>query len=222
MRPDGLASSRFGKLAPEIRNRIYELTLARPKPFLIGVNSVQKRLRQGRLKDDIRRDFRGLLLSCRVISAECAQLFYAANTFVFSGSNHKDSADTLEYFSNKIGQVNMAALRQLALNVDVIDTYAYGWGLDRYGFERTKTAKLVRKVQQQAETHSSCLFTIRAAFVDGGHSPVEVDIGVKGGVVLWEESLEKTDRFVAAAGRRKDWLRRELSELRSDLEKTED
>lgn len=131
---DGLASSPLGRLSPEIRNHIYELALTRPVPFLIGINTIVRRLPQARLKDVqyhiLRRESRGLLLSCRGISAECTQFFHAANTFAFTGSKYRFSVDTLESFLNRIGRIDTSALRHVPLAVEVVDS----WELDRFGY----------------------------------------------------------------------------------------
>ncbi|KAK4550145.1 hypothetical protein LTR36_003112 [Oleoguttula mirabilis] len=167
-RPDGLASSPFSKLAPETRNHIYSFALARPEPFLIGSTSVQPRLCQGKRKDATRRDYRGLLLSCRTLSTEGTHLFYAANTFVFAPSGPRDSTEMLDYFSAKIGARNAAALRDIVLKMDVTegeaDVVGESWGLDRCGLMRARAVRLFGEVRRRAKGCPDCLFTIRAAF----------------------------------------------------------
>ncbi|KAK5131412.1 hypothetical protein LTR08_000948 [Meristemomyces frigidus] len=180
---DGLDASPLGTLSPEIRNSIYELVLTRTEPFAIGITSMQTHL--GKRIDKAELGCRGLLLTCKYISAECAQLFYAINRFIVTGSRKKNSFEALEIFSDKIGKLNAAAFRQVMLNVDFIDLL---W--DGQGLSGLKDSILLKQAVRPVETYRDCVFTINVRFTDFHNTLI---IGIKDGVVLWGQVTKDID-----------------------------
>lgn len=75
-----MAASSFGGLPPELRNRIYELTLIAKEPIVVVIRNING-ARGGRLRDKRSGLATGLLRTCKLIHAEAQPVFLGCNTF---------------------------------------------------------------------------------------------------------------------------------------------
>lgn len=190
---DGLASSPLGNLPPELRNRISELALARPKPYVYALQEwIPKRP--------------GLRLCCKTISQECTQLFYAVNTFVFQNCSAFNSLRHLERFTKKIGMLNAAALRNLVLQADLATSL---W--DRSS--RYELVKLIKTTIDESVLYPLRRYTIQAMFrpnlrnLSNRNLITTVDVDVKNGVIGWEKTLKHINDSIFSAASDEDRAR---------------
>ncbi|KAK5131406.1 hypothetical protein LTR08_000942 [Meristemomyces frigidus] len=131
--------SPFGKLSPELRNRIYELVLAREKPYRFNISSyygVKQEIKLPAWKLNTV----ALPSACKSFHGESTALFYAANKFEFN------SAENFKSFCAMIGDKNVAALRDVVVFVG-------GYSVD--GTRITRRANNGRTVAEMAETRAN-------------------------------------------------------------------
>lgn len=109
-----MESSSFSKLAPELRNRIFEMALSYPDPTSIDESCKR------RCKDALRaRNPRALTMTCRKINLDTRSMFFAVNRFSFSTPGyHTPSSVSPQLLANLrvwlrlIGPANAELLRQ--------------------------------------------------------------------------------------------------------------
>ncbi|KAK5124198.1 hypothetical protein LTR85_001901 [Meristemomyces frigidus] len=108
--------SSFGKLAPELRNRIYELALSSADPFHLYMSRTHSRLQQQ--PKTAQRYPLALAATCRAIRAEATALFYGSNTFIFRACPMLSDSDhqLLQDFRSQIGEANATALRTVVFD----------------------------------------------------------------------------------------------------------
>ncbi|PPJ60797.1 hypothetical protein CBER1_02306 [Cercospora berteroae] len=105
----------FRKLAPELRNKIWELVLLREDPILVH-SSIKTQ--KSRTKPD---HLTALLQVCKESKDECSEMFYASNTFVlesFSGATSLD--EDLRRFIRKLGN-NVPLVKRVTISAGTID-----------------------------------------------------------------------------------------------------
>ena len=119
--------SPFGKLAPELRNRIYELVLIRTDPIKLRSSSLRSTPKPPkRLANRLRRNSRrrrhpfALSITCRLMHAECTQLAYARNIFNIPFDTPYSVGVQLQAFRLKIGQKNASSLRNVIFSIQLM------------------------------------------------------------------------------------------------------
>lgn len=106
------------RLPPELRNRIYELVLRSDDTIEIMDNGIVN----GRLalysRDAAESRILALTITCGKVRAECLQLFYSVNTFLFNAqwTLNADKLRCMHIFRRIIGDQNAAALRNVAFS----------------------------------------------------------------------------------------------------------
>lgn len=103
--------SPLGRLAPELRNRIYDFALTSDEPYIIDADRIP--LRQYTAPKQL--NPLGLTSTCKAVYAESIQLFYASNAFVFR-QRACHVPDFLTDFCNTIGKTNTAALKSVIMD----------------------------------------------------------------------------------------------------------
>ncbi|KAK4629645.1 hypothetical protein CLAFUW4_08310 [Fulvia fulva] len=107
--------SPLGSLAPELRNRIYELVLAQDQPVYI----IQTSRAYGKYKQDPHRSRRleiAITQTCRLLRQESTKMFYGFNLFTFAGPGQTAFGNPLNValgFLESIGEVNAFAVREI-------------------------------------------------------------------------------------------------------------
>ena len=108
-----METSYFSRLAPELRNRIYEYALTRDRAFEITIYSDQEGLTQ--VKDTSARHPLGLAMTCRAMREECTELFYSLNTFTVKASNPRRLTKIFDNFRAIIGPRNASSILSVVL-----------------------------------------------------------------------------------------------------------
>jgi len=106
---DRMNSSPFARLAPELRNQIYELVLRGDEPFSIVCEAFNEGPRQDR--DEQQPVPLALPSTCKQMHEECAQLLYSINTFRLRSTSPYHPTTILHIFQDAIGERNASALR---------------------------------------------------------------------------------------------------------------
>ena len=107
-------SSLFGKLPPELRNRIYTLAMSREKTITFAPQSDHPSRRILRPLLPSHRPPQGFSLTaaCRQMRQECSMLFYACNDFAFV-----HGIGSLKAFTRRIRKHNSRALRSVTIKL---------------------------------------------------------------------------------------------------------
>ena len=95
--------SPFSKLAPELRNSVYELVMSDDSPVCITITEDGKRV--ARDVDSSIAHGVALTATCKQMRDECTQLFYACNEFHFT------SVEALDTFCEIIGPLNVKVMQ---------------------------------------------------------------------------------------------------------------
>lgn len=106
-------TSPFAKLAPELRNCIYELVLKSARPFILSGGAYNTHSRKIDYHDQ--RHPLSLAFVCRQIYAECVLIFYNINKFVLLGQPTFGSNNLFPVFRGAIGKVNSEALGSVTM-----------------------------------------------------------------------------------------------------------
>lgn len=146
-------TSPFSKLPPELRNRIYELALRHPQPFVIFRRQADS-IRGAVGSEDGQGEGKSLSLlsTCKAVNMECAQLFYAVNDFTFMDRGAFGARDVRRRFRRTIGDDNAAALRSVSFDVGTSTTYMYRRGT------MLLTRESIYDSVAEAEAHPDCTF----------------------------------------------------------------
>ena len=126
--------SPFGKLPPELRNRVYELVLANNEVFEITTTAFGPDFARPRSTPQyVKMHPVAMTVTCKKMRAECTQLFYSGNTFSFSFTadpcyhgpqNHsKRELWIFSRFRKAIGTLNAAALRSIIIKFPEVSIY---------------------------------------------------------------------------------------------------
>ena len=109
--------SPLAKLAPELRNRIYEIVLKSEKPLKISL-PVRGHKRSTRNSSRKLPTLLSLVATCREVRDEALQMLYASNEFEIQTDHHAHlhQATTFEKFVEQIGTTNAKALRSVRLS----------------------------------------------------------------------------------------------------------
>ncbi|KAK5124197.1 hypothetical protein LTR85_001900 [Meristemomyces frigidus] len=195
-----MENSPFAKLAPELRNRIYELALTLPKRIVIVRRSFSpSTFRQE--PANARYQPLALAMTCRVINEECQQLFYAANAFELRAALHSNGTTTLGGFCETIGGRNSAALR--SVTVDAHEVYLVDPSHIALYSGRLET--LVYGLLQDVGRHATCevylTFMFRSVLArDGTLEEFGVKLDMRSHKQSWDAFLEQMRKELAIRG----------------------
>ncbi|PPJ60798.1 hypothetical protein CBER1_02307 [Cercospora berteroae] len=126
-----MEASRLGKLAPELRNRIWEYAVAQDEPIKLSVFVVPDRVRCKPQSPNITWVFK----TCKQIHEECATMFYANNTFIVESDDFgtcSESSLTMLATQDgpKIQDLSLQGLAALSLPIDApLDRHMYSQDL---------------------------------------------------------------------------------------------
>ena len=156
--------SSFGKLAPELRTRIYELVLIRPDPIKLRSSSLRSTPKPPkRLANRMRRNSRrrrhpfALSITCRLMHAECTQLAYARNIFNIPFDAPYSVGVQLQAFRLKIGPKNASALRNVILSIQLMNRSNFSGPL-------MESIKALQELQGNAKTQ--CELRVQLTLID--------------------------------------------------------
>lgn len=106
-------SSQLGRLAAELRMRIYELVLIHNEPMDLTISDGVVRMQRGHC---LQRQVSSLFSVCRQTHNECSHLLYSANSFRFNTSIiGEDKIMPMSRFMAVIGEANSTSLRQVTV-----------------------------------------------------------------------------------------------------------
>lgn len=138
-------ASPLNRLAPELRNRIFELALSQQLPIRI-TNHIRDSRKSGLLRFEKSDRYGGkfyksplqptaLTRTCKQLHSETARLFYALNWFIISAGEFSPTEDPataaknavapLRRFEATIGAKNAGALRDVMLDLDNLLDYEH-------------------------------------------------------------------------------------------------
>lgn len=125
-----MENSRLSKLAPELRNRIYELVVAQQNPIEVSLMSLNDDMKAPYKWEIIQLSYFALTQTCKAIRSETLQLFYAHSTFVLRDFRHPTICPLRVVAYNFLKRVGTASagLARKAI-VDVGDLYRLSHGI---------------------------------------------------------------------------------------------
>ncbi|KAK5124133.1 hypothetical protein LTR85_001836 [Meristemomyces frigidus] len=124
-RMESVESSRFGKLAPELRNHIYELALTHDKPYGIRAGPSYGGLRL--VPQNGLMNLPALTATCRAIRRESTALFYAHNTFELEITERDPAryASAIDDILTMNSATNKAVLSSVTLDIGRLEENKY-------------------------------------------------------------------------------------------------
>ncbi|KAK4550143.1 hypothetical protein LTR36_003110 [Oleoguttula mirabilis] len=194
-----MENSTFGKLAPELRNRIYELVLALEDEFVLKVSDIDDCLR--RHPKAVQSAPLALTATCKSVRAEATPLFYATNTFVICARplQGEDGVALLEEFRQRIGQANAVVLHSVVIDAGKLAKDA-------------PPCRLLSAILANSAENPACTMKVRAHFrLDTQHNTeyfrLQLDVRRLGGT--GKDARQKIEAKVLTAR-----LRREAEAVR--------
>ena len=196
-----MEASPFVTLAPELRNRIYDLALSEYEAIIIDKDYRKDGIYVVYPKQSMSLFLRGLALTytCKQLREECTRLFYACNKFVVD-----DGLSILDKFVAMIGEQNAKALGSVELRY--LGTVDFEWdngGPDDCIKCANKLAALRRRTKQQgwSEVRATVKIFGRGSFrilgfdvVDLGEPWDELEASLRHGVQGLNEGDTRTIR----------------------------
>lgn len=113
-------ASPFGKLPPELRNRIYELSFSQsPRTLVLRDNSKGRSSTTDRQRKKPKKSaaFPALIQICRAIRQESTQLYYANVRLDFHAEGATQARALFARFRKSIGKPNASALRTVGFRL---------------------------------------------------------------------------------------------------------
>ncbi|KAK4890103.1 hypothetical protein LTR27_011209 [Elasticomyces elasticus] len=127
-----MASSSLFKLSAELRNCIYELALNQHQPINISAKTYHPSVDKVVLTCTSAIPWpTALIMTCKEISDETAQMYYANQTFVFSCTNinvtgaFATQVAVAEAFLHQIGPHNRLGLRSIRFEASTLHSFEY-------------------------------------------------------------------------------------------------
>ena len=198
-----MEKSPYERLAPELRNRIYELALRCERPLEISHFPSA----HGGYWREMSRQINGLALAltCKRVHEEAAWLFYAINTFFFFHDTTKNGIANLRAFRGVIGTVNSSAMRSVVI--------------DRAISKASPDEPFLQQLCDEAKIHPDCALVLDTAIRYWPTQALLMSLRLKLGFgrseYLWDAAIEDMKKRSEEAVT--SWKRQELEEVHAYL-----
>ena len=161
--------SRLGKLAAELRIRIYEMVLVQNEPIYL-LKTVKG---LSRFSPNQQPQILSLLSVCRQTQQECAGLFYSQNSFTLPQPTMNGFGHSLKSFIAAIGSRNVDSLRKVTVQMNATHKYE---GFRNSGHVERALLGQLYALEEQSLAHPQlrlrCTISMwyhRAITIDGVH-----------------------------------------------------